>query len=750
MSHSSSDFGLRASDYLDTVLLIQDKMMNNQKVYFNRIRLYLISFLVIAASADSISQISIITERLRNDLISQNVRDSAVSNLLTTLRADGGWDDVDYSNRDRNNWQPVTHSRRLVSICQAYNKPESRYFHRPEVKAAIRNLFRYYLFIKPVSDNWWYNAIGAPTNLGPALVLMKTGDNFGFDQATLDSLADDLLFYYNESAKKWSGATTGANKIWLLKSSIDKACVKNNEEVLRENFSSAFEEARIMPEKAEGIKTDQSFWQHGPQLYNGGYGMSFMSDITYFGSLAHGTDYAMSESQVKTITDALLDGFQWFCQKQAFDFGAAGREITRRNALSSAGLRTFATRLIAMNAPRQDELKDCISFINGESQFRNPGNRHFWKSDIMVNHGKDFYLSAKIPSKRTYGTERMNDENLKRKWLPWGATNIMIDGDEYRNIFAAWDWSRIPGVTSVIEDVPRLPVTGSAYIISSNEFAGGASDGIFGIAAYDFSWDGISARKAYFFTPDAMYCMGAGIKAEKSNPVVTNVNQCFSSGDITIKNKKKKSIIETKESTSSELTWIHHDRIGYLFPSGGDITVKNMEQSGSWYDISLSASKVPVTHKVFSTWIGHGNNPTDGKYEYIIVPSVNIPQFSKWIKKNPLKMVTNTTDIQAVYHKKKGIYGIAFYRPGSVTLEKGLYVGADKPCLMLFENGVKGIYKFTISDPTQIQTDLKILISKRLSGDGITVNEDNISTIKCLLPSGDEAGKSISYEFNDR
>ncbi len=108
-------------------------------------------------------------------------------------------------------------------------------------------------------------------------------------------MADDLLNYYDESAKKWPGATTGANKIWMLKSSIDKACIKNNEEILRANFRSAFEEARIMTGKAEGIKSDHSFWQHGPQLYCGGYGMSFMSDITYFGALAHGTDYGMSE-----------------------------------------------------------------------------------------------------------------------------------------------------------------------------------------------------------------------------------------------------------------------------------------------------------------------------------------------------------------------------------------------------------------------------------------------------------------------
>ena len=90
----------------------------------------------------------------------------------------------------------------------------------------IRLALDFYIKAKPKSDNWWYNAIGAPTNLGPALILLKTGDNFGFDQKSLNYYSDSLLNYYSESAKKWPGATTGANKIWLLSSSIPQSMHK--------------------------------------------------------------------------------------------------------------------------------------------------------------------------------------------------------------------------------------------------------------------------------------------------------------------------------------------------------------------------------------------------------------------------------------------------------------------------------------------------------------------------------------------
>jgi chondroitin AC lyase len=690
-----------------------------------------------------------IADKLRNELISPDVNDSAVISLISRLRPEGNWEDIDYTNTSITNWIPVSHSRRLIQLGAAYNKPGSILYHNTEVLEKIRKTLDYYILVKPKSNNWWYNAIGAPTNFGPALILLKTGDTFGLDQKSLDYYSDSLLNYYTESAKKWPGATTGANKIWLLNSSIYKACIRNNDAVLKENFTSAFEEAKIMRGKAEGIKTDNSFYQHGPQLYTSGYGMSFMMDITNFGIMAHGTVYQMNDEQLKVITDVILDGYRWFSQKSAFDFGTAGREISRPNAMSTNSLKTVVSRLISMNAPRKDEISSFLIWLNGKSDFAGPGNRHFWKSDIMVQHGKDFYLSARVPSKRIYATERMNTENLKRLWLPWGSTNIMREGDEYRGIFAVWDWSRIPGVTSVMEEVQGQPVTGSAYLVSKTDFAGGVTDGRYGLAAYDFSWEGISARKAYFFTPEAMFCFGSGVTAVKHNPVITTVNQSFSSGDVVVKENGKSFKVDGKELQSYGISWVWHDQVGYLFPSGGNITVRNEDQTGSWYEINNSMPKTPMTQKVFSSWIGHGNAPGNESYQYVVVPSSDPGKFEEWAASNPFRVISNTKDLQAISDKNSGVYGISFYKEGTVLLEKGLSITVDKPCLILIA-GMKSGKGLTIlvADPTQLQKDVVLIISQKLKGSGAIVNKDRTTTIKIVLPVDDEAGKTFTAEFN--
>jgi chondroitin AC lyase len=720
------------------------------------------------------SQVSIVTERLRNDLINPSGTGALISNLnqsnssaiakindnevaesLKMLKSDGSWSDIVYSQTV--NWQALKHLRRLEAICIAYNTPASSYYHKKDIKDKIRNSIEFYISAKPKSAGWWQNAIGAPIVIGPVLILMKTGDSFGFEQALLDSYADALLLDYTESAIKWPTSTTGANKTWLIRSSIYKSCIKNDEEALGSAFKTAFEEAKIITGSGEGIKIDNSFFQHGPQLYSAGYGRDFLLDITYFGILAHGTTWQTNESQLKLITDYVLDGYQWFCQRSAFDYGAVGREITRPGALSTASMKIIIDRLKAMNAPRTDELTKCYNFVDGKADFQCPGNKHFWKADIMVQHGATFYMSARIPSSRIIGTEKVSGENLKRKFLAWGSTNILVKGDEYWNVFPAWDWSRIPGVTTVKDDVDKedpqangstVNTTKSADLVSSARFAGGVSNGIFGLAAYDYSWDGIRGRKAWFFTPEAMYCLGSGITATKSNPVITNVNQCKSSGTVTISSNGAISSFDDAEKVVPGLSWIHHDRVGYIFPSGGKITVKNMNQTGSWADISASGSPAPVTDKVFSIWLDHGNSPSDSKYEYIVVPDKDLSQFEKWSSNNPLKLISNTFEHQAVFDKKSAIFAIAFYRAGTIILDAGLAVLVNRPCLLLIQNTNKGAgYRISVSDPTTEVQNMVLKISRKLQGPGVTVNPDQSSSIDINMPSGENAGKSLTIEF---
>jgi chondroitin AC lyase len=199
------------------------------------------------------------------------------------------------------------------------------------------------------------------------------------------------------------------------------------------------------------------------------------------------------------------------------------------------------------------------------------------------------------------------------------------------------------------------------------------------------------------------------------------------------------------EEHTGNISWIWHDRFGYVFPEGGKVSVRNAVQSGSWSGINTSQSREMVSEKIFGAWINHEKEHAN--YEYIIVPSANPGKLEKWVSKNPFTLITNTTDMQAVYNRNTGVYAIALYLPGTLTISKKLYIGADKPCLMLYKAGTGNKFRVTVSDPTQKLDRIILLVSGKVSGEGVALHEET-SEISVTLPSGDDAGKSVSVELS--
>ncbi len=185
----------------------------------------------------------------------------------------------------------------------------------------------------------------------------------------------------------------------------------------------------------------------------------------------------------------------------------------------------------------------------------------------MIQHGPDWYLSAKMISARTTGTEMLNDENLQGYNLPLGATNIMTTGKEYSNIFPVWDWSRVPGVTAV-----RNPSANklSWYLFGSNEFAGGASDGKNGVMAYEHLYNGVTAQKAYFFLNGYLVCLGAGIEAMKTQEIITSIDQSNANGKVEAGYLSGKTFAllgsDVLSFDTTAAIWVYHNRTGYFCP----------------------------------------------------------------------------------------------------------------------------------------------------------------------------------------
>ncbi|MBB5439691.1 hypothetical protein HDC92_003387 [Pedobacter sp. AK017] len=677
--------------------------------------------------------IKTITERLAEDYLAEGVDYHKVEAVVSSLKQDGSWPGIDYVTVS-NDFPAGLHLKKLMLMANAYARQGSGFYRNKELRQKILLGYNYYLDKKPTSKNWWYNDIGAQQDYMAGLILMK-GQIANADLIRYASYLKDLTD---------NPAHRGMNRIWVSAITIAKGCLENDYLLVGKGFQSVAATLVIANEQGiEGIKTDNSFHQHRPQLYSGGYGMGFAESTAKLMALSANTSFhaTFSAEKKRIFSDLLLYGHQLFSYRGAVDFGTIGRNIARPNSISPISLVTL-DQMMVIDSQRKSAFRDWKSHIQGAA-FPKPflGSRYFWKSDIMTYHGEDYYLSAKVISTRTNGTEMLNAENLKGYNLPLGATNIMKTGGEYKNIFPIWDWTRVPGTTAVMnQSATVLPW----YLFGTNEFAGGISNGEAGVIAYEHSYNGVQAKKAYFFVDGSMLCLGAGINAIRTQQVVTSVNQCYQDGEVVTGGKGNVEGTRFTDSLSTskgvELHWVYHAGVGYIFPAGGNLTLKNAVQTGSWKSINQSGSEELISKPVFSLWLNHGTAPSEDSYCYIVRPERSLESFKSHVHANGFIILKNDKNIQAVKYGHS--YFVVFYKPGAVDLGKNLQVSSDSKAVFMMEEKEDG-YQLSLADPTHQQKEANLSFS--LLKDAAAPSQENGTTrLNFIFPQGDDQGSAVN------
>ena len=659
----------------------------------------------------------VITQRLVENYLDVQVDEEGVGNCMKMMREDGSFPDIDYVTVYGEAYFPQgTHLKRLDSMAVAYRKQGNKFYKDKKLLSLIRAGLSYWQRMDPQSRNWWFNDIGAPQDYMIVVLLLK------------GEIGNDELLGYSSYLRDLTGnkGHRGKNRTWVSNITIHKGCIENNPELLKRGFQSIASTIEIVRRQGdEGIKVDGSFHQHRPQLYSGGYGLSYADDIAYYLLLVKDTGFEsyFTEEKRSIFSNLLLGGHRFLGYRHAFDFGAVGRNISRPNGVGNIS----ALTLRRMEQGEPQHAADYVAWrkhLDGEA-FPVCGNRYFWKSDMMTQHGANYYLSAKVVSRRTNGTEMLNNENLKGYNLPLGATNIMTSGKEYENIFPLWNWNQIPGTTAVQNpDSARL----EGYLFGRNDFGGGVSTGVNGVLAYEHDYKGVKAHKAYFFLNDVLLCLGAGISSEASDDVATTVNQCFYAGNVTVgegasqKNYVGNVLVEHP-------VWVYHDNVGYWFPDAENVTVESRRHTGSWKDINVSESGKTLSADLFNLKINHGMKPKDDKYVYMIVPDRTLADFQKLITTDCYKIIENSSKVQAV--KTGEQYAVVFYEPCSVELEPELVLRSEEAVVVYIEKDTE-TYKIWAGDPLFKQNSARLFLNNR---------EINID-----FPSGDYTGSTVSTE----
>ena len=681
-----------------------------------------------------------ITERLIASYLSDIPDDKNIESFSKSMQADGSWTDIDYNDQiSADGWKPNGHLNRLKAMALNYKHPESKFFNNATLLQQIeKGLLCFKKKAPSCSDNWWYNDIGAPQAYMIPLLLLK--GHISHENMLVAAA------YLKDKIESYIGG--GKNLSWIAEIAMHKGCAEDNYSTVQHAFKAIASTLSIVSEQGkEGIKIDGSFHQHHAQIYSGGYGMSLTDDVSKFMEMSVDTQFAneFTLEKKEIFQKLLLEGHLLLSFRNSIDFGTRGRNISRPTSEYTTVPVDVLERAVVGDPANAGIYRAWINHINSGTAFPKANvNKHFWKSDMMTQHGENFYMSAKIISKRTYGTESLNNENIKGYNLPLGATNIMTTGKEYDNIYPVWDWTRIPGTTAIgNQDKTSL----EGYQIGNNEFGGGVSDGVNGIIAYKGKYNELQANKAYFFFDNMMFCIGSDISYVQNDNVLTSVEQNLLNGEVIYNDGQEKQLSSNSNMQLKQLKWVYHNNTGYIFRGTDNVTIQNMSQAGSWKDINATGESGLIGKNVFSVWINHGLNPENASYQYIVVPDKSINAFRDLAEQIDFYIAQNDGSVQAIREGNK--YGFVFYKSASTKMDDGLVISSDKPSIVFIEK--KGnTYTIAVSDPTYTQANVTLTLNKKMiEKSGVTITEQG-SNIIFTLPVGDYVGSSVVDVFTEK
>lgn len=669
---------------------------------------------------------------------------SSAKTYLETLTVQGSWPDINYEVTIAGGESSAyLHLERLLTIANVARWSEDTSI-RLLVKQRFGTAAGFWILQRPKSSNNWYNVIFAPNALGEATLIASPY----IDQSCKDNVAS-----YIKSVSNWpdliyaSRPAMGQNLLWMAKGQILAALLTQDGTYfewcvghLKKSFSNT---------NAEGVQPDQSFHQHGPQLYSGGYGRTLINDGAFLAAVLYqGVD------EIHGVTENLaalaLDGQQWFIFNNYWDYNAVGRDIVR-DSLKDTGFVTALRRLASLKLARAAELESLVSAYERTNSYPDlKGSKYFWRSDTAVFRGLGWYASARCASTRTIGNESGNGEGIFSYHLGSGSTCFMKRGTEYVGIFPLWNWTLVPGVTCPYQEVENLPlIPWGAGAEGGSAFVGGlAKDGI-GIAAMELSRAGVEAKKAWFFINNTLVCLGAGIKAS-SGRIVTSVDQCWVSNQTTI-NTEALAPKASKVVSTSSVTTVVNGGFVYRFPVGGALHIERTTRSAPWTRINQGAEATKIASgEVFRLWLDHGLSPNQASYAYMVEPFDQPSAVTTTIKvvdgatsTAPQKMFpeifANNSSQQVVINRGRTVVQCVFWAAGIVEVPGVMRIETDTPVIVQATKSNGGA-TLSVANPLQ---DSKVIRLKVTLFDSVSGAASATKLIPFTFTTGPNAGASI-------
>ncbi|TRM67129.1 polysaccharide lyase family 8 protein [Schizophyllum amplum] len=699
----------------------------------------------------------------------------SVGSWVSSLnRSSGKWPSgINYTagcDAQRANWPALNHWNRIVAMAAAWHggasNQDSKWVKNADLRSAISSAMGFWFSNDYTNDaclngdfggtdacpcgtaglwntNWYSNVLGLPLLVSQTCLIL--GDSLSSSERNSCTHITSRAY---AAFAQGQGYLTGANVLDLARIGADEALLTDDTGLLNDAYSRVHGQLVYSNEvKNDGIKADGSFQQHGGLLYNGNYGNVFAKDVLQFETDAAQTQYAADEDELSVFA-SLLDSDRWMIfynqvtSKMHWDFSALPRFIVFPVADNqpTSGIGINITGVAELGRLSGNEvISNVATSLQGDSEGANAGkldgNRMFYANDYMVHRGESYVSTLKMYSSRTKNTECTNSANPFGFHLADGTLYTYVQGNEYEDIAAAWDWDLIPGIT--VDYKGTKLACGSTTVTGKFPFVGGVSTGDSGISVMRYtnpSTANFHFLKAWFFLPDGVQrVMVSSIQSKTSSEVRSVLDQKRHSGDVYVNGKVSSGVNNIGAPAS-----LWHAGVGYTFENGtsAKLSVTTGDKTGDWSKIGTS-SQPSTTVDLFTAYLVH-TNLTD-PIEYTIFPgTADYAAFETKSANVTIQTVENDPLISAVYDTARSTAYVVFWAPesGDVQLPSGMKMGADIGLTVIY-NEATGVV--TVADPSQQQSQAKLTMIPPV-GPATTLTFD--------LPTDGQAGNSGSLYYN--
>ncbi|WP_247235406.1 polysaccharide lyase family 8 super-sandwich domain-containing protein [Telluribacter sp. SYSU D00476] len=699
------------------------------------------------------NDIKIIKERVVADLMTTKIDDSTVEAILARMNEDGSFKGINYDDLSRTASYPHGgHTRDLVYMAKAYKTKTSRYYRSKPLTAAIEKGLSFWVKHDFVGDNWHDNQITTPTNLGNLMLVI--GDELPKDLVTK---AQPMIGRANMNA---SGARPSGDRI-VIAGILAKNLLFLGDYREFDTIIKIIEGELKFATGERGMQHDYSFHHRVDRVNNTssyGYGKyaNAYGEWSYYVS---GTKYAFNKEKINQLVDYYLDGiYKQMVYGVYEDISVKNRSITHRAATQPQPYSTLEIeRVLVSTDYRKNELEEIIRLRKGEAKPSASFAKFFWQTEHFVFQRPHFYTTVRMFSSRNRNMEEpYNGPGKTTHHRADGTNYLMLKGDEYHNIWAVYDWQKISGTTIVQK--PQLPGPDAIQKDGLTDFVGAVTDGLYGAVVFDFKspHDPLEAKKAWFFFDEEYVALGTDIKSKSNLPVATTLNQVLMRSDVHMMQDGTRQSVPKGSRPLQNVKWVHHDKVGYIFPQPASVHLSNQAETGRWSAITdqKNISNELVSEEVFSLWFDHGAKPGGASYQYIVVPNVTEQVLHETSQNNrSIEILSNTPALQAVKQGQLGIAQLAFHEAGAIDIEKGVNVRMDSPGMVMLKMQGGRLSELTLADPSRKLSRILLSVSGVYKAQGenfrTLVDENQKSTLFIVdLPQGVYLGKSAQLKIN--